>query len=256
MYSIMLVEDEKWVRTALRRTIEKVSLPFSVARECENGLEALDWLRGNSVDLILTDIRMPVMDGLAFLRELRRDRDDLDVIIISVHDDFHFIQQALREGVADYLLKPVELPEMAACLEKWLERRNRRAAMQAERIARAERFDAAAGHISPIERVLQYIRTTPPGQVTLVEAAQKVHLNPSYLSQLFKQQMNINFVDYLTDLRMKEAKKLLAATSLRISEIADRLGYADVAYFSNAFKKAAGCTPSEFRAKNSGRSPI
>jgi YesN/AraC family two-component response regulator len=101
--------------------------------------------------------------------------------------------------------------------------------------------------LSPVDQVIQYIEKTPPGEVTLGDAAKRVHMNASYLSQLFKHQMNINFVDYVTELRIKEAKKLLCNTSLRVSEIADRMGYSDVAYFCTIFKRMTGCTPSEYR---------
>ncbi len=65
MYDILLVEDERWVRTALRKTIEKTELPFRIIHETTNGMEAIDWLNDHTTSLVLTDIRMPVMDGLA-----------------------------------------------------------------------------------------------------------------------------------------------------------------------------------------------
>lgn len=78
-----------------------------------------------------------------------------------------------------------------------------------------------------------------------------MHLNPSYLSQLIKQQMNMNIIDYVLEQRMARAKQLLAQTSLRISEIAERVGYSDLLYFSNAYKRVTGITPTEYR-KNRG----
>lgn len=243
MTSILLVDDEKWVRIALKWTIEKTGLPLQVAHECSNGLEALDWLRHHSADLVMTDIRMPVMDGMTLVREIRqRCVDAQDIIIISVHDEFQFVQKALREGVRDYLLKPVEVEDMKACLGKWLARKT-----AVQTLPQQAKSDTDV--LSTVQKVLRYIETTPPGEITLAEAAKYVHMNACYLSQLFKQEMNINFVDYVTETRMKEAKRLLTTTSLRISEVADRLGYADVAYFSNIFKKTSCMTPSEYRNK-------
>lgn len=242
MNRILLVEDEKWVRVALKWTIEKTGLPITVVHECSNGLEALDWLRSNTVELVLTDIRMPVMDGLMLVQEIRqRWAVSLDIIIISVHDEFPMVQRALREGVKDYLLKPVEVKDMTACLEKWLARQ--------QQIPQPSPDKPEFVSLPPIKQVLRYIETTPVGQITLADAAKKVHMNACYLSQLFKQEMQINFVDYVTEMRMKEAKRLLTTTSLRVSEVADRLGYADIAYFSNIFKKITGQTPSEFRSR-------
>ncbi|MEH7415514.1 response regulator [Neobacillus drentensis] len=236
--TILLVDDERWVRTALKWTINMLNLPLHVVHECENGLEALDWIKNHNVDLIISDIRMPIMDGLSFVKELSYLNKKQDVVVISVHDEFQFVQQALRTGVTDYLLKPVEETELKACLEKWLDR-------QAKDIE-IKKVDESLPS-STIDRVLQYLEKTPLDQITLKDAAESVHMNPSYLSQLFKQQLNKKFVDYLTELRIEESKRLLRNTTLRMSEIAERVGYADLAYFSNNFKRITGCSPSEFR---------
>jgi YesN/AraC family two-component response regulator len=152
------------------------------------------------------------------------------------------VQKAIRNGVTDYLLKPIEENDLKFCLEKWINKR------KGEEEKKNDAFDVNEElPSSTIEKVLQYIEKTPIAQITLKEAAEKVHMNPSYLSQLFKQQLNKKFVDYITELRMKEAKRLLLYTSLRISEIAERVGYSDLAYFSNNFKKITGSSPSDFR---------
>ncbi|MEH7333117.1 response regulator [Neobacillus drentensis] len=240
--TILLVDDERWVRTALKWTIKQLNLPLQVANECENGLEALDWIKQNEVDLVITDIRMPIMDGLSFVKEVNFFKMKPDVIVISVHDDFQFVQKALRNGVTDYLLKPVEELDLKVCLEKWLDQLNlAESKMNAPNIV-DENLPA-----STIERVLHYIEKTPLDQITLKDAAESVHMNPSYLSQLFKQQLNKKFVDFITELRIEESKRLLQNTSLRMSEIAERVGYSDLAYFSNNFKRIMGCSPSEFR---------
>ncbi|SDM61597.1 response regulator [Bacillus sp. OK048] len=242
MKKILLVDDERWVRTALKWTINKLNLPLQVVHECNNGLEALDWIKINEVDLILTDIRMPIMDGIALVKELSGLNGEFDVIVISVHDEFQFIQQAMRSGVTDYLLKPIEETEIKVCLEKWLNKKGNQVKMSETSIPEKETLP-----LSTIERVMDYIKKTPLDQITLKEAAESIHINPSYLSQLFKQQLNKKFVDYITELRIEEGKRLLQNTSLRMSEIAERVGYSDLAYFSNNFKKVVGCSPSEFR---------
>ncbi|MFP3125772.1 response regulator [Ectobacillus funiculus] len=242
MKKVLLVDDERWVRTALKWTINKLHLPLQVAYECVNGLEALDWIKQNEVDLVLTDIRMPIMDGLSFVKELSQMKGEQDVIVISVHDEFEFVQKAIRNGVYDYLLKPIEETELKACLEKWLDKRNKE-----ETKSNSKQYEDANLPSSTIDSVLQYLERTPLDQVTLKDAAESVHMNPSYLSQLFKQQLNKKFVDYITELRMEESKRLLINTTLRISEIAERVGYSDLAYFSNNFKRIIGRSPSEFR---------
>jgi YesN/AraC family two-component response regulator len=245
MKKILLVDDERWVRTALKWTINKLNLPLQVIHECQNGLEALDWIKVNEVDLILTDIRMPVMDGLSLVKELSSLNGRYDVIVISVHDEFQFVQQAMRSGVTDYLLKPIEENEIKVCLEKWLNKKSNKDHTSKQMLADKENLP-----LSTIDRILDYIEKTPLDKITLKEAAESIHINPSYLSQLFKQQLNKKFVDYITELRIEESKRLLQNTTLRISEIAERVGYSDLAYFSNNFKRLVGSSPSEYRNIN------
>jgi YesN/AraC family two-component response regulator len=245
MKKILLVDDERWVRTALKWTINKLNLPLQVIHECQNGLEALDWIKMNEVDLILTDIRMPVMDGLSLVKELSILNGAYEVIVISVHDEFQFIQQAMRSGVTDYLLKPIEENEIRVCLEKWLNKKSNKDDGGKQMLAEKDTLP-----LSTIDRILEYIEKTPLDQITLKEAAESIHLNPSYLSQLFKQQLKKKFVDYITELRIEESKRLLQNTTLRMSEIAERVGYSDLAYFSNNFKRIVGSSPSEYRNLN------
>ncbi|WP_419872562.1 response regulator transcription factor [Candidatus Pristimantibacillus sp. PTI5] len=241
MHSILIVEDERWVRTALRKTIEKTELPFKVVHELTNGMEAIDWLSQNKVDIVLTDIRMPVMDGLALIEEIQRRKHMTRVVIVSGHDDFTYAQQAIRHGAFDYMLKPVETDSMAACLQKWLEKQEK------GRASKPDNQPMDLNEISPIERVIRHIASLSVPDLPMNEAAAMVHLNASYFCKLFKQQTGHNYTDYMTGIRMKEATRLLEKTSLRISEIAERLGYADLAYFSNTFKKIVSVTPSEYR---------
>jgi YesN/AraC family two-component response regulator len=247
MYKILLAEDEKWVRMTLRKVIEKTGLPFTIVFEATNGLEAWDFLRSNSVDLVMSDIRMPLMDGMALLESIREMDLATEVVMVSGHDDFTYAQQAIRLGVFDYMLKPVEADMMKICLVRWTEAaESQRRALGAGDREEVSVLKVADGR-SPIQSVITQIHASAHVGISLSEAAAHVHLNPSYLCKLFKQQTGINFTDYVTSIRMKEASKLLEKSTLRVSEIAERMGYSDLAYFSNTFKKIFGQTPSEHR---------
>lgn len=241
MYKVLLVEDERWVRAVLREVLTQTGLPFEIVSECTNGLEALDWLKGNDVDLIFADFKMPVMDGIAFAEQLCIVGGKPPIIFISGHDDFQVARKAMRCGVIDYLLKPVEVEDLQTCLQKWLDDNVKRADSEESYVL------SGKSSLSTIEQVIQIIRESPPSDISLTEVAARVHMNPSYLSQYFKQQTGSRFVDYVVGIRMEEAKLLVGRTSMRISEIAERLGYSDIAYFSNTFKKLIGKTPLEFR---------
>lgn len=245
MKSILLVDDERWVRIALKKTIEKTRLPFQVVHEAANGQEAMQWLNEHHADLVMTDIRMPMMDGISMMRELLESRGKLPgIIVVSGYDDFLYAQHAMRLGAFDYLLKSVEVEDMQLCLERWLQTEHR----IAERGNSNENIpELAWEELSPVEQVMKVVELAMPGDISLKDAASKVHLNPNYLSQLFKQKTGSNFIDYVTGVRMREAEKLLSSTHLRIYEVAEQLGFCDISYFSNLFKKHSGLSPSEYR---------
>ncbi|MCM3630447.1 response regulator [Paenibacillus glycanilyticus] len=241
-YSVLVVEDERWVRVVLREVLRETGLPFQIVQECTNGLEALDWLQGHTADIVLADVKMPVMDGVSFIERLAGLKDSPSVVFISGYDDFQAARKALRCGVIDYLMKPVEAEELAGTLGKWMkEQERKREATQSPAAPSSEE-----GQSEIMERVLRLIHERP-GHVSLNGIAAQVHMNASYLSQYFKQHTGRNFTDYVAGLRLEEAKMLVARTSLRISEIAERLGYSDIAYFSNTFKKTTGKSPLDFR---------
>jgi two-component system response regulator YesN len=246
MYKVVLADDEKWVRLVLRNVVEQTGLPFEIVHECANGLEALDRIQHQATDLVISDVKMPVMDGIALAEQM--SKLPVSLILVSGYDEFQLAQQAIRYGVKDYLLKPVEVEAMTDCLNRWITVRE-----QLSEAQEADARNADVDQLSSIERVQHYIRSNLSQDITLTGAAARVHLNPSYLSQLFKQQTGTKFVDYLVEMRMEEAKKLLLKTALRVSEIAERLGYCDIAYFSNTFKKISGCSPLEYR-KSGGSS--
>ncbi|MGI9952283.1 response regulator [Moorellaceae bacterium AZ2] len=102
-------------------------------------------------------------------------------------------------------------------------------------------------NINLIEKAVTFIRQNYHRDLSLEEVAQHVYLSPCYFSRLFKQVRGENFIDYLTRTRIEAARNLLLATDYSITEIAVRVGYRDVRYFGQVFKKQEGCTPTVFR---------
>ncbi len=111
MTSLLIAEDQEWTRKGLREMIERRQLEITEVIEAGNGLEALDALNERKIDIVLTDIRMPGMDGLLLSQHIKTCFPDTQVVILSGFNDFAYAQQALRSGVNEYLLKPVQ-PEL------------------------------------------------------------------------------------------------------------------------------------------------
>lgn len=119
MFKVLLVDDEVFVRKGLQKLIPWEDLNYTIVGEAQDGKEALRMIKHLQPDLVITDIRMPALDGLDLIRSVKEDADsDLFFIVISGYHDFGYAQQALRYGVHDYILKPVDDEEMTATLRK------------------------------------------------------------------------------------------------------------------------------------------
>ena len=117
-YEVLVVEDEKLIRDNMVEKIELCDPSFTVVAAVSNGAEALDILQSRSVDVVFTDVRMPVMDGLALAREVRSRYPLVRVVIVSGYADFAYAQQAIQAGVEEYLLKPVKVDLLAEALSR------------------------------------------------------------------------------------------------------------------------------------------
>ncbi|KOR87958.1 response regulator transcription factor [Paenibacillus solani] len=118
MYRLMMIDDEYAIHFSLRKLVERSGLQVEVTGEAEDGVEALQLLEGSRPDIIVTDICMPEMDGLEFIRRVRESHSQMHFIILSGHDNFEFARQAIRYGVSDFLLKPIDPDQFHMTLEQ------------------------------------------------------------------------------------------------------------------------------------------
>ena len=121
-YKVFLAEDEIVVREGVRNTIPWEKTPFSLAGEAPDGEMALSLIQDIKPDILITDIRMPFMDGLALSRIVKKTLPWIKIIILSGHDEFEYAREALSIGVDEYLLKPVSAQEMLQTMEKLAKR--------------------------------------------------------------------------------------------------------------------------------------
>lgn len=120
MYRIYLADDETWIVIGLKKQIEKSGLPFQVIGEANNGVAAMEEILEKKPDILISDIRMPGLNGLQLLEKLREKGIDMKVIFISGYAEFEYAQSAIRMGTFDYLLKPVEQEKLNQVLERLL----------------------------------------------------------------------------------------------------------------------------------------
>lgn len=120
MLKVLLADDEYFILQGLKVLIDWEAEGYEIAAAVANGKEALDYLKENKVDLIVTDISMPVMTGLELMETVQREKiSDAAFVILSGYGDFAFAQKAIRGGCMDYLLKPVEKEDLLSVLRKY-----------------------------------------------------------------------------------------------------------------------------------------
>ncbi|MDF2959152.1 MAG: two-component system response regulator [Paenibacillus sp.] len=339
MYKVLLVDDEMYIRKGLRTLVEWNKYGFEICDEAENGEQALDLIRSQSPDLVITDIKMPVLDGLDLIKNVVSSSSNMlpKFIILSGFNEFKFAQQAVRYGVYDFILKPVDEDELESTLEKlsiqfmqyndldnklysslkeyvedcdsagaetvvnqmFAQFQKKQMVPQiihasisrcvlgiVELIKQAEgsehnlqTFDAIANwkdNLFPpaelkrlflkfvfesiehhqlrkyhthavIYKIKAYIETHYRENINLKHIAADFLINPVYLGQLFKKTYGIYFNEFLLNIRLQEAKKLLRQTDLKVYEIAEKTGFNNPDYFVNQFKKIERQTPTEYR---------
>lgn len=116
LYRIMLVDDEEEVRKAIIRQMDWEQLGFTVVGDAENGEDALEKMEQSEPDVVITDIRMPYMDGLTLTARIREKYPSVKILIFSGYDDFEYAQRAIKLNVTEYILKPVNGQELAQIL--------------------------------------------------------------------------------------------------------------------------------------------
>lgn len=135
MIKILLIDDEVMIRTGIRTSIEWESYGMTITGEASNGEEGLEKALELDPDIIILDVKMPVMDGLKFTKILKEKKPDIRIVIISGYNEFKYAKEALHLGVNEYLLKPIGAEELISILQKQCEElEKKRAAVNKERV--------------------------------------------------------------------------------------------------------------------------
>ena len=234
---VVLVDDEIMIREGFKRLFDWAAHDCEVVGEAADGMEALAQIDHLQPDIVIMDINIPIINGLKVIQTSRMKYPDMAFIIVSGYDDFSYCREALRMRITDYILKPVNYEEFGSCIDRL------KIALYEKR--KTEEQDAQEERT--ITGIIRYLQEHLDKEIRLNILANEFHLSSQYISQLFKSEIGVNFLAYLTSIRMERAKKLLLATSLSIGEISEKCGYADYRVFTKAFKKEEGSTPSQYR---------
>lgn len=246
---VMLVDDESHVREIIRKLIPWQDLSLQLMASCSSAPKALEIMNNDMPDILITDVKMPVMNGIELVHRAKAMHPALQCIILSGYDEFRLAQAAMRENVKDYLLKPCSREELVEALQRCVQ------------VVRKERKVAESE--VPAEPVTEGIRDTleetirryvdnnyRDSSITLQYIADEVvHMNAQYIGKRFCQKTGMKFSEYLLDVRMKKAKEYLwTHGNCKMYEVAEAVGLSNnIQYFYHLFKQYNGVTPREYQ---------
>ncbi|MBS7359600.1 MAG: response regulator [Oscillospiraceae bacterium] len=236
---VLLVDDEIMIREGFKRLFDWEAHDCEVIGEASDGIEAVAQIDSLHPDIVIMDINIPIMNGLKVIELSRIKHPQTAFVIVSGYDDFSYCREALRLQITDYILKPVNYEEFGACID------NLKISLFEKRVTEAtepEKQDERT-----ITGITRYLQEHLSEEMSLAILSEKFHLNPQYISQLFKNEIGVNFLTYLTNIRIEKAKRLLLSTSLSVAEVAEQSGYGDYRVFTKVFKKSEGITPSQYK---------
>lgn len=243
MYRVVLIDDEARIVEGLRKVIKWGDYNCQVVGTAGSGEEGAALIRQVRPHILFTDIRMAGQDGLTMVAGLRSEFPDMEVIILTGYRDFTYAQQAIRLGVARFLLKPSKMDELKEALEYVTARLDSQKPPQEE--AETEQSQHAGSFL--VNQALAYMEKNYQQKLTLQEVADCCFVSQWHLSKLLNRYAEKSFYDILNAIRISKAKELLRDPSLKIGEISEMVGYADTAHFARTFKKLAGMSANEYR---------
>ncbi|MCB9076951.1 MAG: response regulator [Anaerolineaceae bacterium] len=267
MPGLVVADDISIIRAHIVRIITQEKPEIQPIVEARNGQEALSLVDQTRPDIVLMDIKMPELDGLEATRLIRTRYPTIKTIILTAHDEFVYAQQALRLGAADYLLKPVRPNQLLVALSQ-VQNQIRQEQQQRENFyklahrqhllleddspAVKENFQTyqnlSTQDESPVQQAIDYIHNhLSQPELSLNVVANTVNLSASHLAFLLKATLGVSYIQYVTYLRLEQAKILLKTTTMNIATVAEMIGYANPAYFYRLFQRETHMTPTVYR---------
>ncbi|MDQ6420046.1 response regulator [Paenibacillus sp. LHD-117] len=261
MWKVLLVEDEFFVRESVKELIRWEELGFAVIGEAGDGAEALELMKHDPPDLVLTDIVMPRMNGIQLLKEAREAGIRSKFIMLTCMGEFEYVRQAMEYGASNYILKlsmsVKDLRDTLSKVNKELQAASEDAQSRDQTPINGHAHAAFAPEVQSIShpevnKIIAYIEQNYEKDITVKSLSQYVMMGENYVSSLFKKKTGHNIIHYLHGVRVGQAKRLLKQSDLPIHEIGARVGFANDNYFIKIFKRHAGVTPSQYRHAKTG----
>lgn len=231
MRRAVIVDDEIATIELIKLIIRKYNVQLEIIGEAYSGDKAVQIIKELKPDIVFMDIEMPPFSGLKAIEYINiESKAKIDFIIITAYDQFIYAQTALRLGVKDILLKPIDTGSLIKSIE---------------RVLGYEQTDNTL-----LNDVLEYLNSNYHKEISLNDTAERFTTSANQISRLFKVYMDVSFIVYLNNLRINKSIELLLNTDMPIKEVALEVGYNNLNYYYKNFKKITGTTPNSYRDIN------
>lgn len=238
---IVVVEDEERSRLGMSRLVRSINEGYFVVAQAANGKEALEMIRIHRPDVVLTDIKMPFLDGLQLIETAQTEGLFPHFVIISAFTEFEYAKKAISFGVREFIVKPVTYDDVGSILQKL------------ESLPPNPQYIQQRTDLHPlVSKMLCDIKENYARKISLESLADTLGVTPEYLSTLFSREMGESFSTYLQRYRIEQAKEIFDGDeNAKVYEVAASLGFSDVKYFYKVFKKVTGQSPSQYARRHS-----
>ena len=276
MYKVLIVDDEPIICEGLKKSVHWEKFNCEVGGTAQNGLEGLEQMRRLSPDILISDISMNNMDGLAMVAAIRSEFPKVEVCLLTGYRNFEYAQRAIKLGVTRFLLKPSRMDEIEEAItamtrnlrsngnlgeeiidDLWDMRSDQERYLYEtfirtrplEEPGEENRVKGTDANSYVLKQALLYILGNYTHKLSLQDVADNCFVSSWHLSKLLNHYTGRGFFEIINVIRLDKARALLTGTHDRISDISEAMGFQDVAHFSRIFKSYIGCSPKEYRGR-------
>lgn len=258
-WSILIVEDNYELRKFLNDILSREYLVF----EAENGKDGLDMAMSKMPDIIVSDVMMPVKDGLEMVREIKDNRDlcHIPIILLTAKASLDDRIKGLEKGIDDYITKPFSASFLRTRIQNLLRQRKtlqelyRTSLTAGNRSLINESLEPAQPHIMSgdeifIQKLMDFMESNMDNpSLSVDDFVDSFSMSRAVFFKKMKMLLGISPVNFIQDIRIKRAIQLMKSGLNSVADIAYRCGFSDPNYFAKCFKKQIGISPSEYKSK-------
>ena len=273
MYKVIIVDDEPIIVEGLQKGIEWEKWNCEIVGTGSSGMEGLELVKKLEPDILISDISMANMDGLAMVAAIKSEHPNVEVCLLTGFRNFEYAQQAIKLGVTRFLLKPSKVDELEEAIDAMIKNLQSKGktgesdldniwdcqnsdekylynTFIKERLNQHEddskiRFNDANSYI--IKKAIIYMYNNYVQKLSLLDVADHCYISSWHLSKLLNQYTGKGFFEIVNRIRIDKAKELLKGSTAKIQEISDMVGFQDVTHFSRIFKNYEGISPKDYR---------